>query len=411
MKKIVLCIFILALLFSCIENKEEPKDNAVIPVAEAVGTGEILNLSDYAKSVVYIPLETNDSVLISEIDQVAYEDHKIIILTNEECLILDEKGRHQCRLGHKGMGPNEFAAISSFDILPNKQQIFLRAYPRKYFLYSFDGKLIDRIQYAEFIDDCITIETMNLYSNYYFSDVVSYRHIHYKGFLFEAQDTISTIVKSYPNYVDSEKENKNTFSLAHEKAHLYRYKDEICFHKNINDTVFSIDSTFELKKRFVFDFGKYRASKSWLLEMKLNKELKYIWPLNIQESERFLFLNFFFGNYAPEKFEYIKQFGSSRTPKLVINYNVHGLFDKQTGYLHLLNQPIKKQLGFRNDIDGGPTFWPKYISLDNKMVTYWNAEEFLKLYEQLENPSPELKKIAEKLTPDDNPVLMIVTLK
>ena len=48
-------------MFSCENIKNEAiRDKTIIPVAETVGTGEILNLSDYAKSVEYIPLETND---------------------------------------------------------------------------------------------------------------------------------------------------------------------------------------------------------------------------------------------------------------------------------------------------------------------------------------------------------------
>ena len=73
--------------------------------------------------------------------------------------------------------------------------------------------------------------------------------------------------------------------------------------------------------------------------------------------------------------------------------NVYGFFDKLSGKLTLLNQPVKhKYLGFKNDMDGGPCFWPKYVSSDNKMVAWFTASDFLDVYEQLENPSPTLKK-------------------
>lgn len=45
------------------------------------------------------------------------------------------------------------------------------------------------------------------------------------------------------------------------------------------------------------------------------------------------------------------------------------------------------------------------------MVTWFTADELLDIYEQLPNPSAELKALVKKLSPDDNPVLMIVTLK
>lgn len=56
----------ISLFLSC-SSQEKSKDKRIIPVADAIGTGEILNLSDYAKSVKYIPLETNDSVLIGRL--------------------------------------------------------------------------------------------------------------------------------------------------------------------------------------------------------------------------------------------------------------------------------------------------------------------------------------------------------
>ena len=103
--------------------------------------------------------------------------------------------------------------------------------------------------------------------------------------------------------------------------------------------------------------------------------------------------------------------GSWQTRKRM-NVTVCSIFDKNTGKLILLNQPVKhKYLGFRNDLDGGPCFWPKYISAEDEMVTWWTADEFLDIYGQLSNPSAELKSIAEKLNSDDNPVLMVVKLK
>lgn len=165
-----------------------------------------------------------------------------------------------------------------------------------------------------------------------------------------------------------------------------------------------------IRARFTFDWGIYKEPAVNLINRVHDEKHIVFYFDGIKESSRFLFFDFYFGQHAPEVFE--RTFRDKRGKMVTRTYkNVYGLFDKSTGYLTLLNQPIKKQLGFRNDIDGGPTFWPKYISSDDKMVAWWNAEEFLSLYEQLENPSPELQKLAGKLTPDDNPVLMVVTLK
>lgn len=142
--------------------------------------------------------------------------------------------------------------------------------------------------------------------------------------------------------------------------------------------------------------------------------VNYIYSEDIKESEDYLFLTFSFGNNAPEKFEEkINALGQGvRYTRSLTNVSVHALFDKNTGRLTLMNQPVKhKHFGFRNDLDNGPVFWPKYISGKDEMVTWFSADKFLSIYETLPNPSAELKTIAEKLAPDDNPVLMVVKLK
>ena len=93
------------------------------------------------------------------------------------------------------------------------------------------------------------------------------------------------------------------------------------------------------------------------------------------------------------------------------NYNVCGVFNKNTGELKLLNQPEKAQLGFKNDLDGGMAFWPNYISSDGKMVSFCNAQDFLDYYESLEDPSLEIKRLAANLSPDSNPIIVIANLK
>ena len=148
-----------------------------------------------------------------------------------------------------------------------------------------------------------------------------------------------------------------------------------------------------------------------LIRIKIrNKEHKYVWPLNLQESDAFLFLNFFMGNYAPEQFTFVKTY-SDGTKVNFPNYNVYGVFNKNTGELKLLNQPEKGKQGFKNDLDGGMVFWPNYISSDGKMVSFCNTQDFLDYYETLEDPSPEIKRLATNLPPDSNPIIVIANLK
>jgi hypothetical protein len=93
------------------------------------------------------------------------------------------------------------------------------------------------------------------------------------------------------------------------------------------------------------------------------------------------------------------------------NYNVYALFNKKNGTLKLMNHPIKKIPGFKNDLDGGPVIWPHTISSNDELVTFYEAEAFLEYYNTIKAPSSELTRIARKIKTDDNPVVLIAKLK
>jgi hypothetical protein len=91
--------------------------------------------------------------------------------------------------------------------------------------------------------------------------------------------------------------------------------------------------------------------------------------------------------------------------------DVYGFFDKKTGKLTLLKQPEKGKLGFNNDIDNGPVIWPSYISSNNEMIAYVQPSEFMEYYSRNPNPTDQLKEIAGKIEPDDNPIVIVAKLK
>ena len=389
-------------------------DLSVIPVASEVGKYEILNISDYASSISYIPLETNDNALIYEsISQIIYEREQFIILDLlQSCMVFNKNGRYLHNLGKRGLGPEEYLVIRNISLYGDS--IFLHTTsPTKIRIYHSDGSLIDILK-----PDSIP-ERYNLYAIWflnpqvYLSDVVTMAANHStasypRALLLQEENNQLIINREYP-YVYIEKEIGG-FSDSYEVATVYRFKDQIRTYKAINDTVFTVGSDLEMDKAYVFDFGKYRASSKWMFEMAQNKLPIYIWPLNIMESSHYLFIEFFFGNFAPELFEYLSRQGTPNERKS-IDYRVFGLFDKRTGKLKLMNQPIKKKFGFKNDIDGGPVIWPLYISSNDELVFAVQPEEFMDCYKKVINPSAELTDIAKKIKLDDNPIVIITHLK
>ena len=86
------------------------------------------------------------------------------------------------------------------------------------------------------------------------------------------------------------------------------------------------------------------------------------------------------------------------------------LYDKRDGGFRLIDQPADLQKGFIEDFEGGPAFWPNYISDDEYMVSFINASEFIQ-HAQTNKVSDKFKQIASKLKETDNPVAVLVKLK
>lgn len=411
MVKWVLLFSFILFFTRCNENNTSCINAGVIKVANNLHKFQILNLSDYVSSIEYIPLETNDSVLIGEISQIAYEKGNIVILNSPyQCLIFNNDGSYRCCLGHQGEGPNEYLLIHSFDINPTNQAILMYAYYHKYFEYDMNGKLKRRVPYPAYPADYQATNAMYISVDTFFSDIVSYSSIHYKGIVFSSSSDSSKVIKTYPVNHPIEKEN-SSFSLTFEVARMCRSENSLFYYKVLNDTIFTIDSDMNLKKAYLFDMDKFKATPEWCLGYTKENSGDYVWPENLYVSSKYLFIDFFLAKYAPEPFEYIEKFGDGHEVKM-ISSEVKGIYNRETGELQFLLQPLKKKLGLKNDLDDGPVaIWPKYISTDGKLVTFCSAEEFLEYYESLDNPSEKIKKVVEGLKPDDNPVVIVASLK
>ena len=407
------CIFIIAIIAiitSCEKNTSHMYKN-VIPLESSVGTYRILNLSDYVTDIRYIPLETNDSVLISGISHIIYENDNIIIETDwkqNECLVFNDNGNFCNKIGKHGQGPNEHTVIIQTFILDDL--IFLRTDITWLIAFEENGAFVKKIARPDNFDEVFIRDIQPLNFNTFFMLTASFQSYYPKTVLFEADGVTTKVIKEFTEPNKLEKSGLTTSSLEFGMA--YRFKDDIRFYRYTNsDTIFTIGQDKEIKDAFILELGKYRPTQEFVEQRENWSHKMPILVENIQESSDFLFIKFNFHEYAPEPFQYWRYQGSSTRKVLATNGTVLSVFDKNTGELKLMKQPIKEKLGFKNDIDGGPVIYPHYISTKNELVTYISPEDFLDYYEQIENPTPELNIIAKNIKQDDNPIVIIAKLK
>jgi len=408
-----LFVLFILLIISCDHKKETLLIN-IIPVASSVGNYSILNLSEYASEIRYKTLETNESVLVGAIRQIIYENEKILTLDySNNCFLFDNNGTFLRKIGQFGQGPDDYISIGQVWIHEN---YIYQIDARKILIYDINGYLVEK---NYLLSNEIPREysrvgmggIIPLKKDTFIMNVVSAIGYYPKAILFDVYQSNIKLIKEYPSYVKLDKLPPGSMS-SDELGIMYRYLDEVRTYKVINDTVFTIDQNTEMKDGFIFELGKYRTTLSFI-EGKVGSDnsfdysKNFITPKNIFESHNHLFIEFDFGNHAPEPFELRSPI--SNNP---YTYNrVYGVFDKYTGKIILMKQPIKRKLGFKNDVDNGPVIWPHYISSNNELVTYILPEEFMDYYEKTENPTPQMTEIAKNLKFDDNPIVIITKIK
>ena len=405
-----LLIIFLSLIVSC-DNKKNTYPNNIIPVESMVGNYKILNISDYSSEIKYIPLETNDSVLVSQISHICYENNKILIVditssNTTNCYLFDDNGKFIRKIGQRGQGPNDYLLIVKTLIYNN--YIFLVDY-HKLLIYDINGNIIKNIN----------LRSSEIFEKYYYSwfeiaplkqdtfvmNIATINGDYPQAILFEISKSEARILKEYPNYVKLDK--PSPVINSDELGIMYLFKDNVVIYKGMNDTIFSIDKNMEISDKFIFEMGKYKLPLSFYQVREGFDGLdNSISPLNILESSDYLFFRFSFGNHAPEPFEY-----ETFNGRKVVSKTVNGVFEKRTGQLTLMRQPLKGKLGFKNDIDNGPVIWPHYISSSNEMITYISVEDFINCYNSLDTKSQKITEITNRISLDDNPIVIISKLK
>ncbi|MDH6313440.1 hypothetical protein M2137_002230 [Parabacteroides sp. PFB2-10] len=413
------CVYIflsIFFLFSCAEKgKDFSRDKNVIRLPEKVTIQEV-NLSSVASGLKYVALETNDSVLVSSITKIMYENGRIVLVDKDHnCFLFDEDGRFVSKVGRKGNGPNEYMYIRSIDIIPDRNVLFTYDHMlQKLLFYDLEkGDVVNvykmpNIQEKDEERGVDIRSILYLFNGYYYVDVVSWFDLSFKGIVFKIEDDID-IDKQYHLDVKYPKTPKS-LSLTHEVGIMFRGESELRCYKHISDTIFSIDNNLNLYSAYVFKMGKYKATYSYMFDKVHNMEMKYVFPVNIMESSNYLFIEYFFGNHAPEPFEYIHV--NDRGEKgIAINRKGYCLWDKSTGESIFLKQPIKGKPGFKNDLDGGAIIWPHYISRNKEIVAFCDADKFQETLTDPSNSPPFVSALIQKVQPDDNPVVIIGKLK
>lgn len=98
-----------------------------------------------------IYLETNDSCLVGKIRDVRVDDDLIFIRSDNKILLFSYEGNFIRSFSHRGRGAGEYLNILSFDLLPEKEEIYIFDRDiRKILVYSYDNTFIRAISLEDY---------------------------------------------------------------------------------------------------------------------------------------------------------------------------------------------------------------------------------------------------------------------
>jgi len=389
MKYILIFILAFLLTVSCSNKKNVTHSIEKIDLTFGLKNDEKVNLSTITDDIEYVKLETNDKCLVGNITRSMLKDSLIILKDNfDRLFIFNKKGKFIFKLNRIGQGPQEYLAITFFDIsLKNKLIYIYDGMSEKIIIYDFNGefkksKNISGIYPADLQIWNDTIIAL-LFSKFRVESSDFYRLKLYNSNI----EFFKGVHKVKP-------ENIDYLRFQPGMAKLISNKTKLTFWESLNDTVFTYDGN-NVDPHFVFDVGKYQSSEKERMEDPL--KVKDIVDISsFRETPKYIFIDLTYGRYG----KYIlynksKKFG----PNVVFNYEFH-------------------DIGFHNDIDGGIPFWPTGQDITTgALYDYISPYKLKKLLEnpyfktiKISNPTKhkQLMSMLNASTIEDNPIFFII---
>ncbi len=316
------------------------------------------------------------------------------VMDNTQVKVFYSNGKYLSTVNRQGRGPEEYPYILHVSVYPENGNIVVFTSAGIINEYDVYGNFISQVKVPE-LDGHYLVTYFKLNKNTYVASI--HQHVFNKrscsAVLFDSLSNIKLTIPTPKKYSESRVARIPMLVQFGEKIRI--------IHGDVDmDTVYSVTPNLTIEEPYIFNYGKYKMPYnkqhySEVLASKIHNNITLTG--NMIESNEYLLLKFDFRGIKTEAYE--------RRWNIVC-----GLFNKKNGELSLLREPYNGILGFRNDLDEGPVFWPSAQSFDNSLITFYSADKFIE-FANSGLASDKVKDIAAGLRESDNPVVAIVKLK
>lgn len=364
MKHIGIVLFVICFLTAC-NNKNINKNGAQLEVDYK--NLNKLNLSEFVDDIKVIRLQSTDGHIVGQISKVLVFDNNIYIwdqLSNM-LFIYDMNGNILNTLNKIGNGPEEYIKIIDFDI--DEKGIYIVDFPsHSVKLYNFNLEFERKIAYSFFGSNILaTDESIWLYNEY------SVGSSYYRLFRI---DNESHILSEYfeQNALAAEPKYNWVSSNVFQK-----YGDKYYFSDRYSNTIFIYNQN-NWNEYVSFSFGnKTFPKEKQIFDYDINaQEFPYIIRREFFITEQYIIIDYIY-----------------------MNDRYHSFYEKNSATL--------RSGKIENDIiPDYNRFFPRWSS-NNYLIESVDAEYVLNSFKGL----TDYEKSLADLRPEDNPVLVLYSLK
>ena len=369
--------YLFSFLCLCCVLSVSAQKPVVINLAKAISESpkEIM-LNELASDIRYVPLETTDDCLMNN-------EFYIMQYTGEDIITsgifhFDKNGKFLNKIGSKGQGPEEYLqGLFAFGDWKNKL-LYVQNWTTLT-CYGFDGTFVRSVPTPQLNMGAAGLFDENhiLYSNdIYYADKANPIQL----YMVDSQN--GKTVSKWRGHLE---ENKKYGMILTSRDFMYNYDNSLFYKPALENVIFKILSPKKRQLVYKFDCSGKDIDVS-ADEVDTKKRFQFLSVYWAKETAQYLFVNY----------------GMKNISRL-------GIYDKEKKTF--TNVTIKDNLA------GGYDIHPAWTSDDNHLLMVYYAGGLLQDKEKrystglLPERKKELDELLKNIKEDDNPVVILVTLK
>ena len=272
-----LILFIPLFLLACSEKRQTKRNFIEIDMVPAIeGEAQKMPLQEWAKSIRFIPLETNEDILIGGINEVFCKDGKLLVRHSERISVFNLNGKYLYDIGSKGPGPAEFITIRTISL--HNDLIYVHEFRNIIKVYDWKGNFVEKLLLPANAWGVISIpgkeEMLAYVANCSGEESVRF-------YLMKGGQVLDTI----PNPFIYPKQ-KNAVEVMFREDFLLSQGSLTAFIELNSDTVYQVTEKLETRPYIVFNMGKYLFTRRERYSVSFNdmidkKLMKTKYPLRV----------------------------------------------------------------------------------------------------------------------------------